>query len=215
MINRVGWHFLCEDRRLQFDPCTPVEVGQKIVVEPPIKMCKRGLHASKNALDALGYAPGPIVCRVRLSGQIIKDNDKAVATERTVLKMGDATKVLYEFACWSAEQALIREREAGREPDPRSWKAIEVRREWLNDQATDQDLIIAEIAAHAAAWCAANDAIEIAAWAAKAAVKRDAVSAAHAAATYTTRQFKARSEQNKHLEDMLTALLYPEREETA
>ena len=62
--------------------------------------------------------------------------------------------ILHEFACWCAVQALLREREAGREPDPRSWAAIEVKRQWLRGEATNSELA----AARAAAWDAASTA---------------------------------------------------------
>lgn len=81
------------------------------------------MHASRRVLDALSFAPGPIVSRVRLTGEIFEGEDKAVATERTVLWMYDATDILFGFACWVAENALLAERRCGREPDPRSFAA--------------------------------------------------------------------------------------------
>ena len=71
--------------------------------------------------------------------------------------MVDATDALHEFACWSAERALNRLDN----PDPRSLKAIEVKRKWLRSEATDAEL--------AAAWAAASAAARAAAWAAWAA----------------------------------------------
>ena len=64
-------------------------------------------------------------------------------------------KVLFEFACWCAENALRRERRQGREPDERSWKAVEMRRRWLRGEATDEELSAAWSAAESAAWSAA------------------------------------------------------------
>jgi len=70
------------------------------------------------------------------------------------------------FACDCAEWALTREREAGREPDQRSWAAVEVSRRYADGRATDEAL--------AAAWAAAR-----AAWAARVAwAARDAEAAA-------------------------------------
>ena len=159
----LAWHFLRGDRRLSYPPHTLVEVGQKLTVKPPLKLCTWGLHASKRAIDALQYAPGSIACRVELSGEILESGDKVCATERTVLQMVDATNILHEFACWCAEQALLREREAGQEPDPRSWAAVDAKRKWLRGEITDSEL--------AAAWDAAQAAREAAqaAWAAQAA----------------------------------------------
>jgi hypothetical protein len=132
-------------------------------------MCKQGLHASIKALDALQYAPGAIVCRVEMSGNIIYDTDKCVASERTVLWYADATKALHTFACDEAERALS----AMADPDPRSIAAIAVKRRWIDGKATDAELA----AARDAAWAAAMDAMN-AAWA----VAMDAMNAAWAVA---------------------------------
>jgi hypothetical protein len=66
---------------------------------------------------------------------------------------------LHELACKFAEGALLKEREAGREPDPRSWEAIATKRRWIAGDATDADLE----AAWAAAWAAARAEAEAAA----------------------------------------------------
>ncbi len=76
--------------------------------------------------------------------------------------------VLHAFACDCVERVLVRERECGREPDPRSWRAIETKRMWLRGAATDEELAAARDAAEAAvvgttcdgAWVAAK----LAAW---------------------------------------------------
>ena len=62
-----------------------------------------------------------------------------------------ADRVMHLFACWLAEQALQAEREAGREPDPASWAAVETKRRWLNGMASDKELAAARYAAWAAA----------------------------------------------------------------
>ena len=66
------------------------------------------------------------------------------------------------LACDWAEEALLRERAAGREPDPRSWAAVEVARRYARGEATTEEL--------AAAWDSAWDAwaaAEAAVWAAE------------------------------------------------
>lgn len=97
----IGWHFLREDRRLGYGDGREVKVGEALTVDGPLVLCERGLHASPRAIDALQYAPGPIACRVRLSGEVLGPTDehvdKACATERTVIAMIDATDVLREF----------------------------------------------------------------------------------------------------------------------
>lgn len=84
--------------------------------------------------------------------------------------------VVHEAECRYAEHALQRERMLGREPDPRSWAAIEARRAWLREDISDDELHDAYYAAAAAVDDAADDAY----WAAAAA-------AYSAAATATTR----------------------------
>lgn len=75
-----------------------------------------GLHASLHPLDALQYAPGEILCRVEMGGDIVYGDDKLVATERTVIAMGDATEMLRKFSrlcaldvihLWDAPQVVI------------------------------------------------------------------------------------------------------------
>ena len=173
----LAWYFLKEDRKLRYAPYTPVEPGQVLRVEGPLELCRRGLHASIRPLDALRYAPGSIVCRVEMGGDIIHGDDKLCASERKTLWVADATRTLHEFACWCAERALLRERDAGREPDPRSWDAVEAKRAWLRGEIDDKALA----AAAAAAWATAA-AARAAVYAAAAAV--DAAVDAAAAAAY-------------------------------
>jgi hypothetical protein len=116
-----------------------------------LKLCFSGLHASIRALDALTYAPGAIACRVTMGSTIIHDDDKLVASERTVLWYADATKVLHTFACDEAERALA----AVANPDPRSLAAIAVKRRWIDGKATNAELA----AARDAVWAVAGDAV--------------------------------------------------------
>lgn len=61
----LGWHFLRSDKKLSHGG-TLVEAGYIYSEDSPeIKICQSGLHASRRALDALTYAPGPIICRVK------------------------------------------------------------------------------------------------------------------------------------------------------
>ena len=91
--------------------------------------------------------------------------------------------LLYEFACLVAESLLQAERAEGREPDVRSWAAIEARRSWLRGEIDDTTLAAARAAAwdavRAAARAAARDAARVAAWAA---VRAAAMVAAEATA---------------------------------
>ena len=92
----------------------------------------------------------------------IPDEDKLWAVLRPGL-IPEPT--LHELACRFAEAALSKERSAGREPDPRSWAAIEAKRAWLRGEATDEELRAARVAAEdvpEAAWAAAWTAAEAA-----------------------------------------------------
>ena len=66
--------------------------------------------------------------------------------------------ILHEFDCVCAEYALS----LIENPDPRSIRAIEVKRTWLRGEATDEELAAArhaaDDAARAAAWDAAREA---------------------------------------------------------
>ena len=149
-----GWHFLRQDGCLNYPPYTKVEVGQTLTLddgEPAL--CERGFHASKRAIDALYYAPGPIICRVELGGVIVHDDDKMSASERTVLWMADATNALHECACLYAEEAL---RVAKVVDDPRCIAAIQAKRRWMRGEITDEELA----AARDAAWAAQNTILE-------------------------------------------------------
>ena len=78
---------------------------------------------------------------------------------------------LHEFACQCAEAALMRERKAGREPDPRSWAAIDAKRAWLRGEIDGKALA-------AARYAAARKVREAAAWDAAAVAQETAVEAA-------------------------------------
>src|SRR3990167_7589566 len=186
----LGWHFLPADRRLRGSR-EVVEAGRTYRAEGPLEICENGMHASARAIDALMYAPGPLVCRVEVVGERLDAADKSCARERSVLWLADATTVLHEFACTVATDALHLAEARGARVDPRSWAAIETKRRWLRGEATDADLTAAWDAARAAAWAAAGDAARAAAWAAAgdaawadawAAARADAWAAAEAAA---------------------------------
>jgi hypothetical protein len=101
----LAWHFLRADGQLRYGDSRIPKDREKLTIKGPLLLCINGLHASVNPLDALSYAPGFLLCRVRLSGQILEGNDKACATERTVLWRADATATVVEFAQWCAGRA--------------------------------------------------------------------------------------------------------------
>ena len=67
---------------------------------------------------------------------------------------------LREFACWCARNALNTERKAGREPDPRSWAAVDVAERYARGEASKAE----RTASYRAAFGAASDAASFAAY---------------------------------------------------
>jgi hypothetical protein len=93
----LAWHWLPQDRRLAYGIRALVEEGMVLEVGEPLELCNHGLHASKNILDAMWYAKGPIICRVELSGKFVFDQSKFCATRRKCLWMMDAKEVLRDY----------------------------------------------------------------------------------------------------------------------
>jgi len=93
-----AWYFSSEDRKLRYGDNRIIKAGltHKVTCKPVL--CESGLHGSKKILDALSYAPGPIVWRVELGGDVDIGDDKISATERHYLWGYDATDVLRRFA---------------------------------------------------------------------------------------------------------------------
>jgi hypothetical protein len=93
---------------------------------------------------------------------------------------------LHELACEFTERALTRERDAGREPHPRSWDAIAAKRKWLAGEIGDSELRSARWAARAVARAVARsaDAAADADAAASASVDARYVAARYVAAMY-------------------------------
>jgi len=90
-----AWHFVGKSLR---DGSPVPQDGEKLVFTGEPILCKQGYHASISPFDALQYAPGNILCRVECGGTIIKDTDKFVCTERTIIARMDATELCRYFA---------------------------------------------------------------------------------------------------------------------
>jgi hypothetical protein len=118
-------------------------------------MCVSGLHASKRPIDALRYAPGNTICRVECAGVAVRQADKFVCRERTILWRVDGEGLLRDFARRCALDVA------------HLWDIPDVVREYLT--TGDKSLraaawAAARAAARAAAWAAAEAAAEAAAW---------------------------------------------------
>lgn len=104
---RIAWHFLSEQWTAHGG--FAVKVGETYRVEPPIIPCSRGLHASSRCIDALRYAPGPVVTLVECGGVIVDHGDpvnKFACSERRAVWGYDATEELRYFARWCALEVL-------------------------------------------------------------------------------------------------------------
>jgi len=158
-----AWHFMRETRRLGYDDGRLARKGQWLVHKGDLKMCHCGLHASKKITDALKYAPGPIICRVELAGEMIHEDDKTVAECRKVLWWINGKKLLRKFACmraldvihlWDAPDVVVKYLKT-QDESLRDAAGVAVR-----DAAWDVAGDAARVAVRAAAW----DAARIAAW---------------------------------------------------
>ena len=168
-----AWYFSGVDCRLRYEDDRPIVTGETHTVDCKPILCKSGLHGSIRPLDAIQYAPGPVVWRVELSGDMDVGDDKIAATERKYLWGYDATDILRSFArecaldvvhLWDAPEAVVLYLKTGDES--------------LRAAALAAALASALDAAWAAAWAAALDVAWAAAWAAASDAALDAARAA-------------------------------------
>ena len=145
MAKVKGWWFGTTDKKLPHSDGRKIVIGKTHKVKGEIIPCEHGLHLSKRMIDALSYAPGPVIYRVVGSGIIVPHGspiDKYACSERTYVSGGiDVSDTLRLFA---RECAL--------------WKPPEIVVKYLK---TGEESIRA--AAWAAAWDAAGDAARAAA----------------------------------------------------
>jgi len=96
----IGYHFTANTLR---DGAPVPPIGEKIVFNGEIEICRSGLHWSEHPSDALEYAPGRWLHLVECSEPVESESDKHVSRERTILKTIDAEYLCRRFA---ADQAL-------------------------------------------------------------------------------------------------------------
>lgn len=160
----MAWHFVGDTLR---DGRSVPPDGAWLIHDGPVVLCRSGLHASVDPLDALRYAPGPVLCRVELAGAIVHGDDKLIAARRRILARRDMTDALRLFARQCAADGL------------HLWDAPEVVRAYL---ATGDETIRA----------AASDAAMAAASAARVAASAARVAAMAAARADIESQQRAR-----------------------
>lgn len=139
----LGYHFTADTLR-DGRPIPPI--GEWLVHEGPIAPCVSGLHASEHPFDALTYAPGNLLHRVELEGDLVPHGypvDKWVGRKRHILETVDAETMLRVFARECALTVV------------HLWDCPPVCRQWLT--TGNKDLrAAARAAARASAWAAAR-----------------------------------------------------------
>ena len=98
----TGWWFATKDKQLANGDGRKIKIGITHSVKGEIIPCRHGLHLSKNIMDALNYAPGPVIYKVKGHGVIIphgKPIDKYACSKRTYIAGGvDISAILGKFA---------------------------------------------------------------------------------------------------------------------
>ena len=228
MTEIIGWHFANNTLRDGSPlPAKGVTLPRIEHIEP----CRLGYHASERAIDALQYAPGSMVARVRLIGNTRAHGtpvDKHVGHVRETLSSyidsGETLRawgrwcVLQIIHLWDAPDVVKTFLETGQEDlrDAARAAAAQTAAQdaaWAAARDVAQD---AAWAARTAAWTAARDMAQDAAWAARTAAWTAAQDAARAAAwaawaaarnaAWDAARDAARDEQNKKLTEMLEKL---------
>jgi hypothetical protein len=181
----MGWWFAASDE-LPHGDGRKVVIGEALTVDGEIVPCMHGLHASVDPFDALQYAPGAILYRVRLSGTIVAhDKDKHAASERTAIAKRDSAQMLWAFARKVALSVI------------HLWDAPTIVREYL-ETGDESKRAAARAAARDAAW----DAARAAAWDAA----RDAAWDASRAAAWDAARDAAWDASRKLFNEMVTQL---------
>ena len=143
-----GYHFT-SDKLRDGRPVPPI--GEWLEHEGDVIICKSGLHASQHPFDALTYAPGHLLHKVIVEGDIVKQDDKFAGRRRKIVATIDAEDLLRKFARMCALDVIDK------------WDAPDVVVRYL--KTGDESLrSTARAAAWAAARAAAWDAARAAAW---------------------------------------------------
>jgi len=161
----LAWHFLPNDSVTRYSR-ERVDVGTVLKARGKLHLCYNGLHASIHPRDAMRYAPGFLLCRVKLSGGIQSGDDKVCARSREVIAIRNARNIVLLHAAECAERALG----TVVKPDARSMAAIQAVRDYCAGKITNGQMAAARAsAAYASAAAAAYAAASSAAAAAYAA----------------------------------------------
>lgn len=102
----LAWHFL-DNNKLRTGERAPKD-GVPLEFKGKVAICESGLHASESIRDALNYAPGLTLCRVRCAKIVTKHDDKFVCRKRTILwRINEKVmrRVIVWWAYWCADRA--------------------------------------------------------------------------------------------------------------
>ena len=121
-----------------------VEPGCVFRFEVKIPAHGREPEPTESPNDALLDAEGNMVCRVKSLGETVECGCKYATRDYEVLWLADAERTLHEFSLWCVEQVLCLM------ADPRSFAALNAKRDWLAGKITDDELGAAVAAARAA-----------------------------------------------------------------
>ena len=123
-----GWWFGTTDKKLKNNDGRRIIIGKTHRVSGDIIPCEHGLHLSRRIIDALNYAPGPVIYRVVGSGIIVPHGDpvdKFACSERTYVAGGiDISDTLRSFSrkcaldaihLWDAPKIVVRYLKTGDE----------------------------------------------------------------------------------------------------
>ena len=161
----LAWHFTEGNRLRNGDPLP--KIGEVLHVPPPIRICNRGCHASRKILDAVSYAPGSMLHRVELWGNVEEQLDKLVASNRVILWSKDIEAIFKiaarQFALrvihlWEPEQVVIDYLNTGDEKIRTSAEASA----WASARASAWTS--AKNSAKNSAWASARASAEASAW---------------------------------------------------
>ena len=198
----LGWCFADYSETLRYGDGRKIEVGTTHKVECEPALCERGLHASPTVYKALGYAPGPILFRVELSGVIVHGDDKSCATERKYLARININELLHEFGRKCALEVIHLW------DCPRIVKDyLETGDETLRSAAESAARSAAESAAESAAWSAAWSAASSAAWSAASSAASSAARSAARSAASSAAESAAWSAHEQMLEEIVLAAI--------
>ena len=207
----IGWWFGTTDRKLLNKDGRKIVIGKTHKVRGEIIPCKHGLHLSKRVIDALIYAPGPVIYRVVGSGVVVPHGnpiDKYACSERTYIAGGsDISDVLRLFAkkcaldvihLWNPPDIVVKYLKIGDETNRAAAQAAAQGATWDVTRASSRDAawgaarIAACEAAWEAAWAGACEAVQDAAWEPAWEAARETI----------------RNKQNSRLTAMISKLLY-------